>query len=151
MLLEADAPVGERHHRSPAQAGVQTKQENAASRHNLPGTGLRPAPENKGEPSQIEMLEALSEWIATDIKPRAEGRDKFMAAVAMNALGMLAREVANPVAVLDKALCDDLLAGRVTLATPGLLAQLRKVALVKLTNDVPKYAGLAKAKAVWEG
>ena len=130
MLLEADAPAGER--------GPITLED-------------APEPRRIGEPSQIEMLEALSEWIATDIKPRAEGRDKFMAAVAMNALGMLAREVANPVAVHDKALCEDLLAGRVTLETPSLLARLRTAALGKLANDVPKYAGLAKAKAVWEG
>ena len=129
MLLEADAPEEVR---GPISHKVALK-----SRY-------------QGEPSQIEMLEALSEWIATDIKPRAEGRDKFMAAVAINALGMLAREGANPVEVHDKALCEDLLAGRVTLATPGLLAQLRKAALGKLANDVPKYAGLAKAKAVWE-
>ena len=45
----------------------------------------------------VELLEALREWIDSDVKAKAEGRDKFMAAVAMNALGMLIREAAIPV------------------------------------------------------
>ena len=94
-------------------------------------------------------MEALREWIDSDVKARAEGRDKFMAAVAMNAIGMLIREQENPVVPHDKALADDLLAGRQTLATPGLLARLRKTALIKLANDVPKYAALTAAHKAW--
>jgi aminoglycoside phosphotransferase (APT) family kinase protein len=109
-----------------------------------------PAPPRRmGEPSTVEMLEALRDWVDTDVKSKAEGRDKFMAAVAMNALGMLIREQENPVQVHDKALADDILAGRKTLASPGLLAKLRKDALGKLANDVPKYAALAKARETW--
>ena len=55
----------------------------------------------------------------------------------------------HPVAFADKALCADILGGKTTLETPGLLAGLRKLALAKLGNDVPKYAGLAKARAIW--
>ena len=129
MLLEEDAPETQR----------------------MPLT-LDPDPEVRrmGEPSTVEMLEAISEWIATDIKPNAEGHDKFKVAVALNALGMLTREAANPVTVHDKALADDLLEGRLTLATPGVLNRLRKVALAKLGNDVPKYAALKKAQAMWK-
>jgi aminoglycoside phosphotransferase (APT) family kinase protein len=128
LLLEEDAPMAER--------GVIASDPASPSRR-------------QGEPSMVEILEAISEWIATDIKPDAKGRDKFMAAVAMNALGMLAREAGNPVEVHDKMLCDDLLAGRRTLATPGLLAKLRMTALSKIANDSPKYAGLAKARRLW--
>ena len=110
-----------------------------------PAPALQPA----GEPAMAEIIAAVQAWITNDIKPRAEGRDKFMAAVVTNALGMIAREAANPVAVHDKALCDDILAGRMTLATPGFLARLRKSALAKLANDQPKYASLAKAREVW--
>ena len=102
-----------------------------------------------GEPSTVEMLEALRQWVGSDVKDKAQGRDKFMAAVAINALGMLIREQETPVTVHDKPLADDVLAGRKTLATPGLLAKLRKEALAKLTNDVPKYAGLALAREKW--
>jgi aminoglycoside phosphotransferase (APT) family kinase protein len=128
LLLEEDAPEVER---------VAIAREPA------------PRPRRQGEPSTVEMIEAISEWIVTDIKPAAQGRDKFMAAVAMNALGMLAREAANPVDVYDKMLCDDILSGKTSLATPGLLARLRKLALAKLANDVPKYAALKLATKKW--
>ena len=110
---------------------------------------LPPPARRMGEPSTVEMLEAIAGWIESDIKPEAEGRGKFMVAVALNALGMLRREQDNPVDVHDKALADDILTGRRTLATPGLLARLRKEALAKLANDAPKYAGLAKARGLW--
>ncbi len=106
-------------------------------------------PRRMGEPSTTEMLEAITEWIVADIKPKAEGHDRFKVAVALNALGMLTREAASPVIVHDKVLADDILTGRKTLATPGLLARLRKTALAKLGNDVPKYAALAKARDQW--
>lgn len=108
-----------------------------------------PTARRMGETSTVEMLEAIADWIASDIKPQAEGRDRFMVAVALNALGMLRREQDNPVDVHDKVLADDILAGRKTLATPGLLARLRRDALAKLSNDAPKYAGLARAREIW--
>jgi aminoglycoside phosphotransferase (APT) family kinase protein len=128
MLLEEDAPETQR----------------------LPLT-LDPAPEARrlGEPSAAEMLEAITEWIVADVKPIAQGHDRFKVAVALNALGMLTREATNPVAVLDKVLADDMLAGRKTLATPGLLTKLRRAALAKLGNDAPKYAALTKAREMW--
>jgi aminoglycoside phosphotransferase (APT) family kinase protein len=106
-------------------------------------------PRTIGEPSAAELLTAVREWIDTKVKPNAQGRDRFEAAVAMNALGMLIREAEAPVVVHDKALADDLLSGRLTLANPGVLARLRKSALAKLSNDVPKYAALAKARTLW--
>lgn len=128
LLLEEDAPEAER----------------AAVTLDPPALARR-----QGEPSSVELLEALREWIDSDVKARAEGRDKFMAAVAMNAIGMLIREQESPVVPHDKALADDLLTGRQTLATPGLLARLRKTALIKLANDVPKYAALTAAQKAW--
>ena len=106
-------------------------------------------PRRQGEPSTVEMLEAIRDWVEEDVKPGREGRSKFMAAVAMNALGMLIREAENPIAVHDKILSDDILHGRLTLATPGLLSRLRRAALIKLSNDVPKYAALKAAEEKW--
>ena len=74
-----------------------------------------------------------------------------MAAVAINALGMLTREAEHPVLLHDKALSDSLLDGRLSLATPGLLAKLKAAALIKLAADQPKYSALAKARAMWVG
>jgi aminoglycoside phosphotransferase (APT) family kinase protein len=102
-----------------------------------------------GEPSSVEMLEAIREWVDIGVKAKAEGRDKFLAAVAINALGMLIREAENPADPHDTVLSADLLAGSASIATPGLLGRLRATMLAKLANDSPKYASLAAAKARW--
>lgn len=106
-------------------------------------------PRRAGEPSSVELLEAIREWVDVGVKAKSAGREKFMAAVAMNALGMLVREAENPVDPHDSALSAELLAGRPSLATPGLLARLRATTLAKLANDSPKYASLAAARARW--
>jgi aminoglycoside phosphotransferase (APT) family kinase protein len=106
-------------------------------------------PRRMGEPSAAELLTAVRDWIEREVKPGTQGREKFMAAVAMNALGMVIRESEAPIAVHDRALADDLITGRLTLATPGVLAKLRRAALAKLANDVPKYAALAEARRRW--
>jgi hypothetical protein len=46
-------------------------------------------------------------------------------------------------------LSDDLLTGRKSLATPGLLAQLKAQSLAKLAADQPKYSALAVATQKW--
>ena len=116
---------------------------------------LPPAPEplqpGTGEPSGAEILTAISEWLASDIKPLVSGRGKFDLAVARNALGIVAREIAQRPVATDAALAADILAGTASLATPGLLAGLRRRALDKLSADMPKYPALAAARAQWEG
>lgn len=104
-----------------------------------------------GEPSGAEILTAISEWLASDIKPLVSGRGKFDLAVARNALGIVARELEQRPAASDAALSADLISGKADLATPGMLAQLRRMALDKLTADMPKYPALAAARALWEG
>lgn len=128
MLLEEDAPADMR---GPIVIPLQSKARRL------------------GEPSTTEMLEALSSWIETDVKPEAQGRDRFMAAVALNALGMLQRETKSPAAIHDRALSEELLAGRLSLATPGLLAKLKTQSLAKLAADQPKYSALAVATQKW--
>lgn len=109
----------------------------------LPGTG---------EPNGAEVLTAISEWLASDMKPLLEkGRDKFNLAVARNALGIVAREIERRPVATDAALSADILAGKADLSTPGLLARLRRNALDKLSADMPKYPMLAIARAQWEG
>jgi len=103
-----------------------------------------------GEPTAGELVTAVREWLASDIKPAAQGRDKFMVAVAMNALGIAARELERPVAHADKALADALLSGARSLAEPGLLARLRRQCIDKLDSDMPKYPALAIARHQWK-
>ncbi|MFM5893243.1 MAG: phosphotransferase [Novosphingobium sp.] len=116
----------------------------------LPPAAVPLQPGN-GEPSGAEILSAVSEWLASDIKPLVSGRGKFDLAVARNALGIVARELEQRPIAEDAALAADLISGKATLATPGLLASLRRMALGKLAADMPKYPALATARAKWEG
>jgi hypothetical protein len=110
---------------------------------------LPATPPTTGEASAAEILGAISDWLNTDVKPGTEGRDKFMVAVAMNALGIVRRELEQPVRVSDRTLAHALLEGSESLSTPGLLAQLRRTTLDKLANDMPKYPALPVAKKAW--
>ena len=104
-----------------------------------------------GEPTTREMVQAVRDWLGEAIKPHAEGHGKFQVAVAMNALGIAMRDLDADARAEDKALADALLAGRTTLAEPGLLANLRRAVLEKCAVDSPKYAALARAKSEWGG
>lgn len=108
-----------------------------------------PAPAPTGEPTNREMVQAVRDWIEGAIKPKAEGHAKFEAVVAMNALGIVLRDLDAGTRAEDKTLADELLSGAATLARPGLLANLRRAVLNKCAVDSPKYAALAAARAEW--
>lgn len=108
-----------------------------------------PSDPGRGEPDGAEVLTAVSEWLEAAIKPLVCGRDRFDLAVARNALGIVARQIATGSVATDAALAADLLAGRADLASPGVLARLRRMALDKLSADMPKYPALAQARALW--
>lgn len=131
LLLEEDAPDAERARALPP-----------------PST---PPPDPTGEPTNREMVQAVRDWIEQTIKPHAAGHAKFEAVVAMNALGVVIRDLDAGTRAEDQALASALMAGSTTLAAPGLLARLRRAALDKCTVDSPKYAALARAKAQWGG
>ena len=97
------------------------------------------------------MLTAVSEWLASDVKPLVSGRGRFDLAVARNALGIVARELDQHPCAIDAVLASELLSGSADLTSPGMLARLRRMALDKLTADMPKYPALAIARALWEG
>ncbi len=130
LLLEAEAPEAERARPLPP---------------------APPPPACAGEPSAAEILTAISEWLAATVKPHmAAGRERFELAVAQNALGIVRRELAGRPSPHDRALCEAILAGRTTLAEPGLLAILRRRALDTLAADMPKYPALSEARRIWE-
>lgn len=129
LLLETDAPAAERTRALPS--------------------APPPAAAPTGEPTNREMVQAVRDWLAEEIKPAAEGHGKFQVAVAMNALGIVMRDLDARVRAEDKALANGLLSGAVTLAEPGLLARLRRAVLDKCAVDSPKYAALARAKTLW--
>ena len=118
---------------------------------NRPLPAAQPAPSrDSGEPSAAEIVTAVSEWLA-GVKGLFTGRERFEHAVARNALDIVARELVLQPAPHDRTLADDILAGRTTLATPGLLARLRYATLLKLAADQPKYPSLAMASEKWAG
>ncbi len=129
LLLEEEAPREERARDLPESAGPS---------------------EPNGEASAGELAIAVSEWLAT-LKDRMEGHDRFLHAVARNALGIIARDTAVRTEVCDAQLARDLLDGEVTLSQPGLLARLRRNTLDKLAVDMPKYPALATARSEWTG
>lgn len=131
LLLEAGTPSAERDRPLPSSPSA--------------------APAPTGEPTNREMVQAVRDWLADEIKPGAEGHSKFQVAVAMNALGIVMRDLEAGVRAEDKVLADGLLGGAVTLAEPGLLAKLRRAVLDKCAVDSPKYAALARAREVWSG
>jgi hypothetical protein len=84
------------------------------------------------------------------VKPQLEGRDRFDLAVAQNALGIVRRQLAGRPVPEDKELSDLIMTGEAGLATPGLLARLRRLALDTLSADQPKYPALTEARHEWE-
>lgn len=129
MILEDDAPEAERS--TPMDPGV-------------------PPATQSGEASDGEIAIAISEWLET-IKPRMEGHDRFQLAVARNALGMIARDDSVSPQSTNYGLAQAILTGKKTLASPGLLRELRKSTFNKLTADIPKYPALEVARAKWMG
>ena len=130
LLLESDAPQAER-------------------LRALPAAQPPPVPAD-GEAQAGEILTAIAEWLATTVKPRLDGRERWELAVARNALGIVQRDIAARPSPCDRPLADTILAGTTGLATPGLLADLRRRALTTLAADMPKYPALALARAQWE-
>ncbi len=129
QLLEDGAPAAERACPLPAARS-------AASR-------------DAGEPSAAEIVTAVAEWLGS-VKERFAGRERFEHAVARNALGIVAREFVARHQAEDRELVDEILARRVSLATPEMLARLRRSALTKLAADQPKYPSLAIAREKWQ-
>ena len=129
LLLEEEAPIEEK------------------QRKVIPYTDF---PEPKGEASMGEIAMAVSEWI-TSLKSKLTGHDLFQLAVARNALGMAARQDAGRFLAGDALLGLEVLDGEQTLATPGLLAEMRSDALEGVAINSPKYPSLAVARRKWLG
>lgn len=129
LLLEEDAPEAER----------------------ALTVSLANSPAPQGEATDGELAQAIFEWLGS-VKDRFEGHDKFQYAVARNALGMISRYTSASIpAVENPLLAARMLAGEVSLADPGVLAELRGAILAAVAQDVPKYPALAHARKKWTG
>ncbi|MBT8431957.1 MAG: phosphotransferase family protein [Altererythrobacter sp.] len=129
MLLEEDAPDEERA---------------------LPAEPMVEPDENQGEATSGEIAVAISDWLET-LKPLVQGHDRFQLAVARNALGMIARDDDIVPRITKPDLAHAILEGEESLASPGLLRELKEAVLEKVAADVPKYPALAVAMKKWTG
>ena len=98
-----------------------------------------------------ELARAVSEWLET-LKGQMEGHDRFQLAVARNALGIIERDYRLlPSYIEHFGLTGDVLDGKKSIATPGLLADQRQKVIEKVSIDSPKYPALAVARKKWTG
>ena len=109
-------------------------------------------------PRTEELVVAVAEWIE-GLRPALDQRDAFLARVAVNALGIIGRELTlgaqadaeaagrlgallgrtGSVEELEAELCAAIRAGEVTVDTPGLLDALRANTTDRLAIDQPSY------------
>ncbi len=110
-------------------------------------------------PRAEELVEAVARWIES-VRPGLEPRDAFLARVAVNALGVVRRELTQgpeaeaaarrrlsellgregTLPELNGELCDRLREGRMDRDTPGLLAALKANVAEQIAIDQPSYA-----------
>jgi hypothetical protein len=109
-------------------------------------------------PTTGQIVDVVARWIDA-LRPSLTGRDAFMARVAVNALGIVGRELANGqadeaaataafAALLGKTgafedlnaeLCRRLREGEMDRDTPGLLAALDAAVSAQIAIDQPNY------------
>jgi len=109
-------------------------------------------------PRTEELAAAVGAWI-DQIRPSLDPRNAFLARVAANAMGTIARELtlgpaataraealmgellghAGDQARLTQELCGRIRSGEMTVETPGLLAALQTMARDQIAIDQPNY------------
>ena len=119
------------------------------------------------QPSALELVTAVKEFIEKHAMPQLTGHTAFHARVAANALGIVSRELKmggqlaadekqrleqllqkdGTLDELNRALCQEIRAGRIDLETPGFKDYLIAVMRGKVEVDQPHYSGLRQANA----
>lgn len=120
-------------------------------------------------PTQLELVEAVESFIRDRAMPELEGHTNFHARVAANVLGILKRELdqgpnadakekarlvellgrQGTLEELNKALCQGIRDGSLSLETGGMKEHLIETTIQKVEIDQPKYSGLSVAKEKW--
>jgi hypothetical protein len=115
-----------------------------------------------GEPSITQLVEAVAGYLENAALPRLEGHAAFHGRVAVNVLGIIARELEfGPAAAegerarlakllgadgdldaLRRDLCARLRDGAMTLETPGLAEHLLATAAARVRIEQPNYKSL---------
>lgn len=114
-----------------------------------------------GVPSGAALIDAVGLWLDGRIAANADGHARFEARVAVNALGMAARDAAlGPVFRANQAKRLEILGHDAPAlvaalrrdpanAAPAVHHHLRRLAAENCLIDQPRYAGLAIARAAW--
>ncbi|MFZ0847748.1 MAG: DUF6285 domain-containing protein [Hyphomicrobiaceae bacterium] len=111
-------------------------------------------------PHPAILVAATADFIRREILPLTEGGRYFQLRVALNALDLVTRQLnladdsdtgevqrleillgrQGSIEDLNRALCDLIASGEITLATPGLKDHLWATTIAKLAVDQPNYA-----------
>ena len=117
------------------------------------------------QPSMQEIVEVVRTFLETRAMPELKGHTQFHARVAANALGIVARQLAQgdaaaaseregliallghdgPLDELNRELCRKIREGMIGLETPGFGDHLKKTTKDKVLIDQPTYSGLKQA------
>jgi len=112
------------------------------------------------EPTPEELTKAVADFLRNDIAPGISGHNAFKLRVAINALDLVARQLAleeandaaeaarlsqllgmqGALGELNRALAERIAKGELDLRTPGLSEHLWQTTLAKLAVDQPNYA-----------
>lgn len=117
--------------------------------------------DDTGVPGSAALIGAVSRWIDTAVVAKASGHARFEAKVALNALGMAARDAASGTVLAQRqqqrlealGLTAEMLVNRLRRDPASMDAavggHLRLLAVENCLIDQPHYAGLAAARAAW--
>jgi hypothetical protein len=112
------------------------------------------------EPTPEELIRAVADFLRNDIAPEISGHNAFKLRVSINALDLVARQLAlepnsdasesvrlsrllnrqGSLSELNRALADGIAKGEFDLQTPGLPEHLWQTTMDKLAIDQPNYA-----------
>jgi hypothetical protein len=112
------------------------------------------------EPTPEELIKAVADFLRNDITPMIKGHNAFRLRVGINALDLVARQLAREpdsdaaeaarlskllgmpgsLGELNRALADRIANGEMDLQTPGLADHLWQTTMDKLAVDQPNYA-----------
>jgi hypothetical protein len=118
-------------------------------------------------PTLTEIVASVRDFIERTASPKLEGHAAFHARVAVNALGIVERQLQQGPAAeaeelarlrallgrdgsleeLNRELCARIRAGELGIETPGLALHLRATTFAKLAVDQPKYTSYVRALA----
>lgn len=117
------------------------------------------------QPSALELVTAVREFIEKHAMPELQGRTAFHARVAANALAIVARELEQAAPEndaerrrlqallqhdgtldsLNRELCHQIRSGRIAWDDPALASHLTTTTLAKVAVDQPNYSGYVRS------